>query len=136
MSTAGIVTMFLGALIVCIRGGPLLLAPAATLRWFGEATKTKGRTRVFGAFVVLITVPMMWSGMLENSPLANVLFILGVFIFAASILALVLFPSAYMSVAGSFLPSDASSNLFGWRLLGLVNVIIGTGIFWIGMVAL
>ncbi len=135
MSTAGIVTMFLGALIVCIRG-PLLFAPAATLRWFGEAIKTKGRTRVFGAFVVLITVPMMWSGMLENSSLANVLFILGVFIFVVSILALVLFPSAYMSVAGSFLPSDSSSNLFGWRLLGLVNVIIGTGIFWIGMVAL
>ncbi len=135
MSTAGIVTMFLGALMVCIRG-PLLFAPAAALRWFGEAIKTKSRTRVFGTFVVLITVPMMWSGMLENSTLADVLFILGVFIFVVSILALVLFPSAYMSVAGSFLPSDSSSNLFGWRLLGLVNVIIGTGIFWVGMVAL
>ncbi len=134
MSTAGIVTMFLGAFIVCTRS-TLIFAPAASLRWFGEAIKTKTRTRVFGAVVVLITVPMMWAGMLENSTLANVLFILGVFIFVVSILALVLFPSAYMSVAGSFLPSDASSNLFGWRLLGLVSVIIGIGIFRVGMVA-
>ena len=135
MSTAGIVTMFLGAFIVCIRG-PLLLAPAATLRWFGEAIKTKSRTRVLGAFVVLITVPMMWSGVLENSGLANVLFILGVFIFVVSIPMLVLFPSAYMSIAGSFLPSDSGSNLFGWRIVGLVSVIIGIGIFRVGMVAL
>ena len=135
MSTAGIVTMFLGAFIVCIRG-PLLLAPAATLRWFGEAIKTKSRTRVLGAFVVLITVPMMWSGVLENSGLANVLFILGVFIFVVSIPMLVLFPSAYMSIAGSFLPSDSGSNLFGWRIVGLVSAIIGIGIFRVGMVAL
>ena len=135
MSTAGIVTMFLGAFIVCIRG-PLLLAPAATLRWFGEAIKTKSRTRVLGAFVVLITVPMMWSGVLENSGLANVLFILGVFIFVVSNLTLVLFPSAYMSITGSFLPSDSGSNLFGSRIVGLVSVIIGIGIFRVGMVAL
>ncbi len=135
MSTVGIVTMFLGAFIVCVRG-PLLLAPAATLRWFGEAIKTKSRTRVLGAFVVLITVPMMWSGVLENSGLANVLFILGVFIFVVSIPTLVLFPSAYMSIAGSFLPSDSGSNLFGWRIVGLVSAIIGIGIFRVGMVAL
>ena len=63
MSTAGIVTMFLGAFIVCLRG-PLLFVPEATLQWFGEAIKIKRRTRVYGIFVILITVPMIWSGMI------------------------------------------------------------------------
>ena len=134
MSTAGIVAMFLGALVVCIRG-PLLLVPAATLRWFGEAIKTKGRTRVFGAFVALIAVPMIWSGMSENTGLAAVLFIVGVFFLAIAIPALVLFPSFYMSIADSVLPADSGSNLFGWRIIGLVNVIIGVAIFRVGMVA-
>ena len=47
MSLAGIVATFLGVLVICSRG-PLLLVPASALRWFGEAIKTKGRTRMFG----------------------------------------------------------------------------------------
>ncbi len=135
MSTAGLVTMLLGALVVCVRL-PLLLMPAATLRWFGEAIKTKGRTRVLGASVALIAVPMIWSGMSESTGLAAVLFVLGVFLLVTAIPALVLFPSVYMSIASSFLPSEVGSNLIGWRIIGLVSVIIGFGIFRVGMVAL
>ncbi len=47
MSMAGVVAMFLGVSIVCSLG-PLLLAPAATLRVFQKAIETKARTRVFG----------------------------------------------------------------------------------------
>ncbi len=135
MSTAGMVAMFLGVLIVCSRG-PLLLIPASALRWFGEAIKTEGRTRVSGAIVVIIAVPMIWSGMSENTGLASVLFILGIFFLVVAIPALVLFPNVYMSLAISFIPDDFSGNLLGWRLLGLVGVIIGVAIFMIGMRAL
>ncbi len=135
MSTAGMVAMFLGVLIVCSRG-PLLLIPASALRWFGEAIKTEGRTRVSGAIVVLIAVPMIWSGMSENTGLASVLFILGIFFLVVAIPALVLFPNVYMSLAISFVPDDFSGNLLGWRLLGLVGVIIGFAIFMAGMDAL
>ncbi len=135
MSTAGMVTMVLGVLIICTRG-PLLLIPASALRWFGEAIKTEGRTRVCGAIVVLIAVPMIWSGMSENTGLASVLFILGIFFLVVAIPALVLFPNIYMSLAISFVPDDFSGNLLGWRLLGLVGVIIGFAIFMAGMRAL
>ena len=135
MSKAGIVAMFFGALIVC-RRGPLLLAPAATLRWFGEAIKTEARTRMLGAFAVLIAWLMIWSGIDENSGLAAIMFILGVFIFVIAIPALVLFPRVYMSVAESVLPADFGTNLFGWRMFGLVGVIIGVAFFMAGMAAL
>ncbi len=135
MSTAGMVAMFLGVLIVCSRG-PLLLIPATTLRWFSEAIKIEGRTRGFGAIVVLIAVPMLWSGMSENTGLASVLFIMGIFLLVVAIPALVLFPNVYMSLANSFIPEDLSGNLFGWRILGLVGVIIGFAIFMFGMSAL
>ncbi len=132
MSTAGMAAMFLGVLIICSRV-PLVLIPASALRWFGEAIKTEGRTRVSGAIVVLIAVPMIWSGMSENTGLAGVLFIFGVFVLVFAISALVLFPRVYMSLANSFVPDDLNGNLFGWRILGLVGVIIGVAIFMVGL---
>ncbi len=135
MSKAGIAAMLLGALICC-RRGPLLLAPAATLRLLGEVVKTEARTRMFGTFAVLVSLLMIWSGIDENSGLASFMFIFGVLILVITIPALVLFPRFYMSVVDSMLPADSDTNLFGWRIFGLVNVIIGVGLFRIGMVAL
>ena len=98
MSKVGIVAMLLGALVFCGRG-PLLLAPAATLRLFGEAVKTEARTRMLGTFAVLIALLMIWSGIDQNSGLASIMFIFGVLILVITIPALVLFPRGYMSVA-------------------------------------
>ena len=80
---------------------------------------------------------MIWSGMSENSSLAAVLFIFGIFFLVVAIPALVLFPNVYMSIAESMLPADdPAGNLFGWRILGLVSVIIGIAIFRVGVEAL
>ncbi len=91
---------------------------------------------MFGTFAVLIASLMIWSGIDENSDLASIMFVLGVLILVTTIPTLVLFPRTYMSVVGSMLPADSGTNLFGWRVFGLVNIIIGVAFFTAGMVAL
>ena len=135
MSTSGIVAVFLGLLIIGSRS-PLLLAPAFTLRWFGEVMKSKVWIRTTGAFLALMALLMIWSGLSENTGLASFLFIVGVFFLLVAVPALILFPNVYMSIAESVLPEDLSGSLFGWRIVGLVGVIIGVAIFRVGMAAL
>ena len=137
MSTAGMVAMFLGVLIICLRA-PLIIIPRTTLRAFAKVVSTETGTRGLGVLSTLIfSAPMIWAGVAENSGLAEFLLILGIFILAVAVLALVLFPRTYMSIAESFLPPEESdSNLFGWRLLGVVSVIIGGAIFVAGLRAL
>ena len=135
MSKIGIVAIFLGVLIAFGRG-PLLLAPAATLRWFRKAIETEASTRMLGMFAVLIGLLMTWAGVDHGSGLESIMFIVGVFIVVVSIPALLLFPSAYMSIASSMLPDDAETSLIGWRFLGLVNILIGVALIRAGMVAL
>ena len=38
-----------------------------------------------------------------------------------------------MDIAETFIAEDSDSNLFGWRIIGLVAVIIGSYIVWVGM---
>ena len=135
MSKVGIVAIFLGVLIAFGRG-PLLLAPSATLRWFKTAIETEARTRMLGMFAILIGSLMTWAGIDQGSGLESIMFIVGVFIVVVTIPALLLFPSAYMSVASSMLPADADTSLFGWRIVGFVNIVIGVALIRAGMVAL
>ena len=135
MSMSGIVTICLGLLIICSRS-PLIFVPASALGWFRAAIKTKNRTRGMGAIVVLISLPMIWSGMSEESELAVFLFIFGGILLFIGILGLLLFPGFYMSIAEIFVAEDPDSNLFGWRMIGLVAVIIGVYIVRVGMDAL
>ena len=135
MSNIGIVSIFIGALIVFSRA-PLLIAPAAALRWVSQAIKTEARTRMLGIFAVLIGSLMMWAGMNLQIGLEIIIFIFGVLIVMVSVPALLLFPNAYMSVASSMLPADADTSFFGWRILGLVSIVIGVALIRAGMVAL
>ena len=135
MNSAGIIAMILGALIVCSRG-PLLFAPRASIRLFREAIKTNNRTRVLGAFAVLLAGSMMWSGASQGSSLETIMFIFGVFFLVFTIPALVLFPHVYMSIADEVLPDDSGGRLLGWRVIGLAGIVIGGAIFWIGVDAL
>jgi hypothetical protein len=135
MSMSGIVTICLGLLIICSRG-PLIFVPASVLAWFRAAIKTKNRTRGLGAIVGLVSLPMIWSGMSEDSELALFLLIFGGILLFISIAGLLLFPHFYMSIAEIFIAEDPDSNLFGWRIIGLVAVIIGSYIVWVGMNAL
>ena len=106
------------------------------LRGYKAIVKTSTRTRILGTCLVLLAAPTIWAGNSEESILATVLLFLGWAIVLASVPALVLFPRVYMSIAGGMLPDDATGTLFGWRLLGLVGMIIGVALFRAGMLAL
>ena len=135
MSAVAIVSIALGLLIMVSRG-LLVVAPAATLRWFGGIIRSEARTRIFGACVSVIAAPMIWAGTSETSGLATVLLVFGVFVVVVSLPALVFFPRAYMSFAEGFLPADSNNGLFGWRMLGLVGLVIGAALFMAGVHAL
>ncbi len=66
MSEVGVVSIVLGVVVVCGRGA-LLVAPAATLRWFEGVIGTNGRTRALGAVTLTLGASMAWAGALEHS---------------------------------------------------------------------
>jgi hypothetical protein len=114
----------------------LLVAPAATLRWFERLIGTNGRIRALGAVALTIGATMAWAGTSEHSGLATILRLGGWAIVAISTPTLVLFPTAYRAIAASVLPSSSDSDLAGWRLLGLIGVILGGLLIYFGALAL
>ena len=123
--SVGFVSIAFGTILVLSRGA-MLVAPGATSGWFRHVIGTTRRTRIFGACVVLVlAAPMVWAGASEDTGIATLLFVLGIFIVAVTIPMLVVFPRAYMDLAAMFLPAEDDSDFVGWRLLGLVGVVIG-----------
>ncbi len=120
---------------MCSRG-TLLVAPAATLRWFEGVIGTNGRTRALGAVTLTLGASMAWAGALENNGLATILSVGGCAVVGISTLALVLFPAVYRAIAEAVLPSDTDADLTGWRILGLAGVIIGGLLIYFGALAL
>ena len=135
MSEVGVVSIVLGVVVVCGRGA-LLVAPAATLRWFEGVIGTNGRTRALGAVTLTLGASMAWAGALEHSGLVTILSVGGWAVVGISTLALVLFPAAYRAIAEAMLPSDANADLTRWRILGLAGVIIGGLLIYFGALAL
>lgn len=135
MSKVGVVSIALGILLVCSRGA-VLVAPAATLRRFEGLIETDGGTRALGAVALILGVAMVWAGASEGSGLATILWVFGWPIVGISTLALVLFPAAYRSLAQAVLPSDPDADLTGWRILGLIGVMLGGLLIYFGALAL
>ncbi len=134
MSAVGIVSIVLGLLIAISRGF-LVVFPGATLRWFEDRIQTESRTRLFGICMLPLPGIMIWAGASEDSGLAGFMLILGLFILAVSPW-LVLFPRSYMDFCGAFVPPDPSSNLMGWRMIGLLGVGVGAVFIYFGWLAL
>jgi len=84
----------------------------------------------------MIALLMVWAGMSQRAGLEAVLFVFGIFMLVIAVPGLLLFPSIYMNLANSLMPDDLSGTLFGWRLLGLLGVIIGVAIMMVGVNAL
>jgi hypothetical protein len=135
MSAVGIVTIALGILVVCGRG-TLLVAPAATLRWFKETVASNHRLRTLGASFVPLGTAMVWAGASEDSGLATFLTVYGRGILGVSVLVLVLFPGIYRAMANAFLPSDTSGSLFLWRFRGLAGTLVGVLVIYFGALTL
>ena len=112
MSAAGVVTIILGLLVVISRTF-LVLFPAATLRWTEDRfLQTESRTRIYGISVLPIPGLMIWAGASEDSDLAALLLIFGLFMLTA-LSWLVFFPRSFMDFCEIFLPPDADSKLIG-----------------------
>ena len=125
----------LGVVVVCSRG-PLLVAPAATLRWFEGVIGTNGGTRALGAVALALGAAMAWAGASAHSGLATVLWVGGWIVVVFSALALVLFPAVYRGIAEAVLPTDTDEDLTGWRMIGLAGVIMGALLIYFGALAL
>lgn len=135
MNRVAIVSIVLGIIVVCSRGA-LLLAPATTLGWFEGLIATDCRIRALGALTLTLGATMAWVGASELTGLATILRLGGWAIVAFSTPALVMFPTAYRAIAVSVLPSSSDSDLAGWRLLGLIGVILGGLLIYFGVLAL
>ena len=134
MSAVGIMSIVLGLLIAISRGF-LVAFPTATLRWFVNRIQTESRTRLFGICWLPLPGLMIWAGASEDNGLAGVLLIFGLFM-PFPIGWLVLFPRSYMEFCGAFVPPDPSSDLMGWRMLGLLGVVVGAVFIYFGWLAL
>ena len=120
---------------MCSRG-LLLVAPAASLRWFKEKIRTNGRIRILGALALTLGATIVWAGASEDSVLATILSVFGWAIVGISTPVLVLFPGAYLAIADTMLPSDATASLKWWRMRGLAGVIAGALLICFGTLAL
>jgi hypothetical protein len=137
MSEVGIVSIVLGVVVVCSRGA-LVLAPAATLRWFAGVISTNRRIRILGVVTLALGGTMVWAGASEHSGLATILSVAGWGVVGLSALALLLFPGAYRAIAEALLPLEAAvdADLGAWRSLGLLGVIMGGLLIYFGALAL
>jgi hypothetical protein len=131
MSSVGIVCIIFGFLIVISRG-LIVVAPATTLRWVKNMISTEIRVRTLGLYALVLPALMIWAGASEDTILANVLLIFGLFYLLIAIPWLVFFPRSYMEFTNSLLPS----NLMGWRVLGLLGVVVGLVLVHFGLDAL
>jgi len=135
VSEAGVVSIVLGIVLVCSRGA-LLVAPAATLRWFEGLIATNAGTRALGAVALALGAVTVWAGASEDTGLATVLSVIGWAIVGFSAFALVLFPSVYQDLARALLPASESEDTTGWRVVGLAGVAIGGLLIYFGALAL
>ena len=135
MSPVGIVSIAVGVFAVCTRA-PLVVAPAATLRWWKTAFSTNGRVRLFGIGLLPLAATMIWAGSSEDSGLAGFLLLVGLGTVAMCALLLVPFPGAFRALADEIMPSDPSGSLIGWRLVGLAVVLASAVLIYLGVLAL
>jgi len=137
MSEVGVVSIVFGVVVVCSRAA-LLVAPLATLGWFERLIGTNGGIRALGTVALILGTAMVWAGASEHGGLAMALSVVGWAMVGISTLALLLFPAAYRAIAEAVLPSDlrTGADLTGWRILGLLGVLIGGLLIYFGALAL
>jgi hypothetical protein len=133
--TVGIASIVVGVVVLCSRGA-LLVVPAATLRWFRAVIATNARIRSLGAVALSLGATMLWAGASEHGGLATTLSVVGSAIVGMSTLALLLFPAVYRAIAEAMLPFDGDTDLTGWRVRGLLGVVLGGLLIYFGALAL
>lgn len=135
MSAVGIVAITLGLLVVLTRGGPLVVAPRAYLRWVRGLLQTNNTTRILGAVLLGICAAMVWAGTMDDSALAGLLTLGGLSGIAVGT-ALVMLPVVFRTFVSAFLPAVEEERLPGWRGFGIAVTSAGFLLVYFGVRAL
>ncbi len=135
MSPVGIVSIALGLLVVFLRGGPLMVAPAAYLRWVRRLIQANNTIRMLGAALLILGGVMAWAGTTDHSALASLLTVAGVASVAVGTI-LVTVPGVFSRYAVAFFPAIGEGRLSGWRVFGMVVTSAGLLLIYVGVRAL
>ena len=157
MSVLGIVSIAAGTLGVFI-GGSFVVVPATSLRRMEQMIRTNRPIRGVGAFALVLGATMVWAGASEGgsydlssqTTLAFIVSLIGWALVVILTPVLVVLPGFCRDLINAFLPSDSegetpqalktsldtSGSLIGWRLMGLVRVVISVALIYFGALAL
>ena len=139
MSAVGIVSIALGLLVVFGRGGPLVVAPVAYLRWLmpvrRRLSQTNKTTRILGACLLILGATMFGAGTTGDSTLADILMLGGIGGVTVGA-ALVIGPGMLRKFSSAFLPAVEDERLLGWRVIGLLVTVAGVVLIYFGVLAL
>ncbi len=134
MEPIAIVTVILAALYIVGRG-PLVFAPAATVEVYRRMFATTGRTRVFGAFLALLAVPLVITARLGRAELGDITILIEVmgWITAAAAVFVLVAPGTIKRLLMGFW--DAVESHAARRAFGAVNIVFGVVLGWVAFVA-
>ena len=130
MDPLSALSVLIGALIVVTRG-PMIFAPATTLRFYNKLISTNARIR--GVTVVIAPLVVALIGLpLGEGQVAGILRILG-WVWAAAVVWLLAAPDSYRQFAGVFLDILESSDDAIVRMVGVVAVALGVALIYFGL---
>jgi hypothetical protein len=135
MSAVGIASIIFGGVVVCGRLF-LVVVPAASLRWFARLIESNRSLRILGVSLLPSGGALAWAGSTGDSTLALIVSIIGWWIMVVGTFLLIIFPAAYRELASEFMPSDEGGPLLGWRLMGILGMIVGLAFVYYGALAL
>ncbi len=97
--------------------------------------ETNKTTRTFAAFLLIVSAAVVWAGTTDDTTLAVILRLWGLLGLVRAPL-MMIFPGPWREFIGAFLPAAGETRLPGWRLIGTLNVIVGSLLVYFGVLAL
>ncbi len=127
MNNLAIVSIIMGILLVIGRG-PLIFAPAATLRVIRKIVKKKSNLRLLGIPTSLLGAAMITSSLDTNQSFTLIILIPGCLILLAGLSEI--FITSFIQRIGIYIWSMSKRKA---RLLGLFSVVLGSGFIYLGL---
>ncbi|MEE9280932.1 MAG: DUF2065 family protein [Myxococcota bacterium] len=132
MDALAIPCILIGVLVILARG-PLIFAPAATLRVYRKLIASDARLRVVGFVLAALGAAVVRSGWGVEGLAAQALSVLGWLLCFAG-LAVLLFPGPWRRVADSVLGiASESVDAAFLRVVGVIAVAAGAGLVYLGL---
>ena len=131
MSDLSLVCIAVGVLVIVARG-PLIFAPAGTLRFYRKLMSTNPRVRVLGLVVGAAGLALiMYVGDARGA--ARILYYLGWLLALVALVFMLVIPSLYRRMATGVLDFVADMDSSVPRVAGMLGVLIGILVIYIGL---